>query len=184
MSPYFTPHCALGPDKCEACFARIVARERSEKDENRATGIPQDRNSAAPSERKADGTFKPGSKSANPGGQPKWVKQFRDSLKDIAPKGQEIIAKIYARALDTSALERIVEDGESTPEQVLRAEKQMHDRFSLAQQATAEVLKYTLPKPTTRVKVDGKMENPLAGMTTEQLLEWGRNLKSKPEEGK
>lgn len=145
---YYTPHCALGPSECRACS------ERKEMHENHDSGIPQERNSADPAKRRLDGRFGKGN-SANPGGQPKWMKETRESLRRMLPGSAE-------------RLEGIIRDGE--------------DKDSVA--AIRLLFDFTLPKPTQKHKVTGKVENPLAGMTTEQLLEWGRNLKEAKKEDK
>lgn len=121
--------------------------------------------------------FKPG-KSGNPGGLPKWVKQVRESLRSLAPKGQAVVAKIFARALDTERLEKIVAAEESTPEQVLKAEQSLHARLDLANRANAEILKYVLPKPTQRHKVEGQVQaGPLAGVPADELAAFIRQVR-------
>lgn len=102
------------------------------------TGIPQDRNAAA---RAPDGTFKPGAPSANPGGQPKWMREMRESLKAMLPSTRKRLANIIESGSDKDATA-----------------------------AARLVLEYTLPKPRARVKVEGAGSSPLAGLSAEQLV--------------
>lgn len=124
--------------------------------------------------------FRPG-KSGNPGGQPTWVKALRDSLKELSPKGRKVMERVFDRALNTDALTKVIEDGESSPEAVLKAETALHNRLALATKAQEVLLAYVLPKPTQRHKVSGQVENPLAGLSTEALQAF---LKGSKEEGK
>lgn len=118
-------------------------------------------------ERRRDGTIKRGS--ANPGGQPKEVKKFRDLLKGLHPQTASVARKVLRRARDTSALDRIVEDGEASPEARLDAEAQVNARLKLGVQMVAEVWKYSLPKPQSRVKVSGQLSNPIGELSTEDI---------------
>lgn len=92
-------------------------------------------------ERAPDGTFRPGAASPNPGGQPKWMKEMREGLKAMLPSARTRLAKIIEEGSDKDATA-----------------------------AARLVLEYTLPKPKTRVKVDGMGPSPLAGLTAEQLV--------------
>jgi hypothetical protein len=112
--------------------------------------------------------FVPG-KSGNPGGLPTWVKTLRDSLKELAPKGRQVVDRIFTRALNTEALEKIIDDGESTPEQVLKAETALQNRLALASKANEVVLGFVLPKPKQRVAVSGQLGNPLGDVPTEEI---------------
>jgi len=109
-------------------------------------------------------------KSGNPGGTPKWLRQVREGLRELAPEGLKVVRRIYSRANDVSELERIIQDGESSPEAVLKAEAALHDRLELAHKVNAESWKYLMPKPTQRHKVSGQLDgNPLREVTTEEI---------------
>lgn len=128
--------------------------------------IPQNRKAVA---RREDGTFADGSGSANPGGVPKEVKKFRDLLKGLLPQSERVARKVLQRAEDTSDLDAIIADGETSPETRLEAENALNARLKLGVQMNAEIWKYSVPKPTQRHKVSGQVENPLAGLSTEAL---------------
>lgn len=113
--------------------------------------------------------FRPG-KSGNPGGQPTWVKALRDSLKELSPKGRRVMERVFDRALNTETLDKIIGDGESSPEAVLKAETALQNRLSLATKAQEVLLTYVLPKPTQRHKVSGQLDgNPLREVSTEEI---------------
>jgi hypothetical protein len=102
--------------------------------------------SAVDVERRPDGTIKKGS--ANPGGQPKWVKEVRDSLRALHPVARD-------------RLEAIITQGE--------------DKDATA--AIRIVYDFSLPKPkqTHRVESDGK--DALGGLTPEQLVAFVKGQK-------
>lgn len=102
---------------------------------------PQERTAAVAAERRPDGTFGPGN-AANPGGQPKWLKQVRESLKALTPLAAE-------------RLKGIILDGE--------------DKDSVA--AAKVVLEYTVPKPKQTHKVEGGGRI-LTDVTTQALVEF------------
>lgn len=121
-----------------------------------------------PPERRTPG-FKPG-QSGNPGGLPKWMKEFREHLKGLSPRTHEVAKKILDRALRTEDLEKVINDGESAPEAVLAAEKALATRMDQAHRMTAEIWSYTLTKPRAKLQLSGSIENPFAGMSTEEIL--------------
>lgn len=129
-----------------------------------------------PQGRGGPGQFKPG-KSGNPGGLPRWLKEFRDALKGVAPEGLVVVRRIYERANNVEALEKIINDGESSPEAVLKAEAALHDRLELAHKVNAESWKYLLPKPTLKHKVSGELGNPMTGVSTEDIQAFIRATK-------
>lgn len=138
---------------------------------------PQDR---APVERAPDGTVVSGGGSLNPGGQPAWVREFREAFGNrCAPKAEQVLNRILDRALDTSDLDKALTDG--TPEVQLKAEQAVSERLKQAGQAADTVLKYVLPKPTApqEVTVTDKRDA-FAGLTAEQLVELAKH---KPQEG-
>lgn len=89
-------------------------------------------------ERRKDGTVKKGS--PNPGGQPKWVKEVRDSLRALHPAARE-------------RLQHIIESGEDKD----------------ANAAIRLVYDFSLPKPkqSHKVTVGG---DPLKGVPDDQLV--------------
>lgn len=109
------------------------------------------------------------------------MKEFREHLKGLSPRTHEVAKKILDRALNASDLEKVINDGESAPEAVLAAEKALATRMDQAYRMTAEIWSYTLTKPKTKVHLSGGVENPLAGMSVEQVL---LVAGLKPEEGK
>jgi len=92
-------------------------------------------------------TFKPG-QSGNPGGQPKWVKQVRDALRTCVEKGAE-------------KLEYIIENGE-------------HKDVIAATKLAAE---FTLRKPKQTHRVEHKGQDPLAGLTPEEIVKFVKGEK-------
>lgn len=123
------------------------------------------------------GQFKPGV-SGNPGGQPKWVREFRDAFgQRCAPKAEAVLNRILDRALDTSDLDKAMVDG--TPEVQLEAERALSERMRQAGSAADTVLKYVLPKPTQQVEVTVPQGAQFAGLSPAELLELA---KQKPQE--
>ena len=128
--------------------------------------------------RDADGKVTAGGGSLNPGGQPKWLREFREAFgQRCAPKAEQVLNRILDRALDTSVLDAAMESEDVDTR--LAAEKRISERMQQAGQAADTVLKYVLPKPKQEVAVvvDDKREA-FAGLTTAQLLEMAKN---KPE---
>lgn len=107
----------------------------------------------------------------NPGGQPKWLKEFREKLKGLAPDTEAVARKVLGRFTDTADLQRIMDDPTASDEAKLGAEKAIATRGDQAIRMTGEIWPYILTKPTTRVRVEGRLENPLSGLSTEQLLQ-------------
>lgn len=97
--------------------------------------------SAQDSEAQAPGKpFKKG-QSGNPGGQPAWVKKVRDSLKKCSPLAVRTLKDVMRNGPDK---ERV--------------------------RAAAEVLKYVVPAPKQRVKVERDGKDPLASLSPEELV--------------
>lgn len=101
--------------------------------------MSQEDKSAEAVERRPDGTVKKGS--PNPGGQPKWVKEVRDSLRALHPVARE-------------RLETIITNGEDKDANV----------------AIRIVYDFSLPKPKQTHRVEGGGRDALAGLTPEQLV--------------
>lgn len=107
---------------------------------------PQDRNptESTGTGRNPDGTFGKGN-SANPGGQPKWVKAARDAMRDeLWPLAQRHLRRVLSGEAPR----------DTTPtEDALYADVTVEDRTTAAKL----VVEYTLPKPKQSVsaKVDG-----------------------------
>lgn len=129
-------------------------------------GIPQNRD---PAMRRPDGKFGPGN-SANPGGQPQYMKRFREALKGLHPDTEQLARKVIQRALDVKDLEEIVANSGDDPQRRVNAEKAIATRLDQGMRMTAEVWRYTLTPPKARVKVEGVGPSPLAGLTPEQLV--------------
>lgn len=131
--------------------------------------------------RAADGTVAAGGGSLNPGGQPAWVREFREAFgQRCAPKAEAVLNRILDRALDTEALDDGLEHEDV--EVRLVAEKRLSERMMQAGQAADTVLKYVLPKPKQEVEVSAApgTSAAFAGLSTEQLLELAKH---KPQEG-
>lgn len=103
--------------------------------------VPELRNSVDAVIREADGTFARG-KSPNPGGQAKWLKEVRQSLRDLTP-------------LAAKTLKQVMEEGAKDSDKTAAAKV---------------VLEYTVPKPKQTHRVEGKGGDPLASLTAEQLV--------------
>lgn len=106
---------------------------------------PQDRDADeyAQPRRHNDGTFVRGSGSANPGGQPKWVKRTRDALKDCAPLAVRHLERMLGAPAPVD---------ESPAEAAIYAKASARDRNAAADM----VLRYTLTLPKATVKHEGK----------------------------
>lgn len=139
--------------------------------------LPQDRKSVPDAARNEDGTFTTGRGSPNPGGQPKEIKKFRELLKGLLPQSVSVARKVLNRAENTEDLEAIIADGATSPEARLEAENALNARLKLGAQMNAEIWKYSVPKPTTRVKMSGQVANPLAGVSNEALEAYLRGEK-------
>lgn len=85
--------------------------------------------------------FKPG-QSGNPGGQPAWLKKVRQSLRGLTPLARKTLREVMKNA---------PKDGDKV-------------------RAAEVVLKYTVPQPKQRVEVSRGGNDPLAGLTPEQLV--------------
>lgn len=114
--------------------------------------------SPAESKRAPDGTILPGKGSLNPGGQPKWVKEFRDAMRDrCAPLAERHLFRVLGGE----------EPGQA--EDPVYAGLTADDRTKAAK----VVLELVLPKPKQSVRLSGDKRNPvlpLGGATLEQLL--------------
>ena len=123
-----------------------------------------------------------GGGSLNPGGLPKWRREFADAFGErCAPKAERVLNRILDRALNIDVLEAVLEsDGSS--EAKLAAEKRISDRMAQGGAAADTVLKYVLPKPTQQVEVSATPGTAaaFAGLSASQLLEIA---KMKPPEG-
>lgn len=86
---------------------------------------------------------------ANPGGQPKWLKGVRESLKNLTP--------LAARTLES----------------VMTGADKDADRVAAAK----VVLEYTVPKPKQTLKVSGDKNAPFSALSLEDLLALGRGVK-------
>lgn len=109
------------------------------------SGQQQDRVAVDP-ERGEDGRLRPGGGSLNPGGQPKWVKEVRDSLRSrCLPLAEKHLYRVLNGDEEAASLKDKSE-------------------------AARIVLEYTVPKPKAQVRVkhSGTIA-PLAGLTHEQL---------------
>lgn len=128
--------------------------------------------------RTPEGKVAAGGGSLNPGGQPKWLREFRDAFgARCAPKAEAVLNRILDRALDIGDLEAAAESEDVDTR--LAAEKRISERMQQAGAAADTVLKYVLPKPKQEVAVtvDDKREV-FAGLTTAELAELA---KQKPE---
>jgi hypothetical protein len=119
----------------------------------------QDRRAVAEPDRAEDGTLLPGSGSLNPGGQPKWVKAFRDAMRDrCAPLAEKHLFRVLGGVEPGQAVDDPVYSGLTADDRT---------------KAAKVVLELVLPKPKQSVKVSGDRKNPLGplvGWTPEQLL--------------
>ena len=139
---------------------------------------PQDRKPVA---RDENGKVTSGGGSLNPGGQPKWVREFRDAFAEgCAPKAKAVLNRILDRALDTSALDKALADGE--PEVQVRAEQALAERMKQGGSAADTVLKYVLPKPAQQVEVSATpgAKAAFAGLPPEQLVELAKHKPHEP----
>lgn len=105
----------------------------------------QDSRAVAPPARAKDGKLLPGGPSLNPGGQPEWVRRTKEDLRACVPGA-------------VKRLKSIIESG--SDDDAARAAKVIFD--------------FTIPKPATKIDVDADVKqsvSPLAGLSTEQLLE-------------
>jgi hypothetical protein len=109
-------------------------------------------------ERESDGKWLPG-QSPNPGGMPKWVKTFRDAMRDrCAPLAERHLYRVLGG-------QEAGRDDSDPVYQGLTAD----DRTKAAK----VVLELVLPKPKQSVRLSGDKKNPvapLAGLTVDQLL--------------
>lgn len=112
------------------------------------TDVRQVTSADAGIERVQRGHFAPG-KSANPGGQSKWLTEIRAGLKAMHPAARE-------------RLEKIIKDGTDKD----------------AASAIRVLYEFTLPKPKQRVKVEGANRSPFEGLSLEDLLALGRGVKA------
>ena len=122
-----------------------------------ASDKPQVRKEQGTPVRRADGTFDKGS-SGNVGGQPQWVREFRDAFgKRCAPLAEQVLHDVLSGA---------------------EPDAKVSDKVSAAD----TVLKYVLPKPTQQVEVSAPPGTAaaFAGLSAAQLLEIA---KMKPPEG-
>lgn len=119
-------------------------------------GKRQDTKSHPEPERGERGKWLPGV-SPNPGGQPKWVRGLRESLREhCAP----LAARHLARVLGGP-----VPKDETPEEAAVYAEVSADDRT----RAAKVVLEYTMPKPKATVTVQHTGNNMLAGLSVEEL---------------
>lgn len=119
-------------------------------------------------------------RSGNPGGQPKWIKAFRDAFGErCAPKAEQVLNRVLDRALNTEQLEKVlahsvqIEDAEGA----LKCEQALAERYRQGTAAADIALKYVLPKPKTELEVSGPGGSPLVpeapphdALTPEQRL--------------
>ncbi len=115
---------------------------------------PQVRQSEAPP-RRPDGTMLPGH-TANPGGQPKWVKAVRDALETIV---SDKAIKLLDQVIGGEAIDVKIEgvDVKMTP--------QMADRL----RAVDIALSYSLAKPKQQLELSGDPERPLEVVNLKKL---------------
>lgn len=125
--------------------------------------------------RKEDGTFAKG-QSGNAGGRTQWEKELREAIRTrFHDKGLPVIDKIFERATNTSALERVINSPDSPDDNVLRAEKALTERLEQAARVTLKLAEFALPKPVQKIEVDEKKKTrPLENFTTEDM----RNLQT------
>jgi len=124
---------------------------------------PHIRNSEDGADREADGTFAKG-KSGNPGGLPKWQKEFREAFGErCAPKAERVLNRVLDRALDVEDIEKALKlaSDEDDATGIIRAEVALSERYKQATAAADVVLKYVLPKPKTEVELSGPGGAPL-----------------------
>lgn len=124
---------------------------------------PHIRNSEDEIARENDGTFSKG-KSGNPGGLPKWQKEFREAFGErCAPKAERVLNRVLDRALEVEDIEKALkmasEQDDATG--IIRAEMALSERYKQATAAADVVLKYVLPKPKTEVELSGPGGAPL-----------------------
>lgn len=137
--------------------------------------------SNAPVVRSPTGALAKGGGSLNPGGVPKWRREFAEAFGErCAPKAEQVLNRILDRALDIAPLEKALESEDLDTR--LAAEKRISERMGQAGAAADTVLKYVLPKPKQElaVTVDDKREA-FAGLTTAELAELAKR-KPEPEE--
>jgi hypothetical protein len=101
-------------------------------------------------ERDESGKWMPG-QSPNPGGMPKWVKAFRDAMRErCAPLAERHLFRVLGG----------VEPGQA--EDPVYASITADDRTKAAK----VVLDLVLPKPQSRVKVSGDRKNPISPLAS------------------
>jgi len=98
--------------------------------------------------RREDGTFGAGN-SANPGGQPRWLKSVRESLKTLTPLARDTLQHVMENAAKDS------------------------DKVAAAK----VVLEFTVPKPKQTHRVEHKGQDPLAGLTPEEIVRFVKGEK-------
>lgn len=95
--------------------------------------------------------------SGNPGGQPAWVNQVRNALRDVASEGAELCGRVVR-----GEKIKLVIDGtevEVTPD--------LKDRLRAAEIAFA----YTLPKPDAETIASAMRDsNPLAALSDDEVV--------------
>jgi hypothetical protein len=120
-------------------------------------GDPQASTPQGPA-RDEKGRILPGQGSLNPSGQPAWVAEIREQLRQGLPAA----AKTLAGIIDGTATQRALDRAGN--EVVL--DPPFKDRVA----AVKVLFEFTLPKPKLEVGRDQQRAVPLAGMTREDLL--------------
>lgn len=107
------------------------------------------------------GGMLPGRQSLNPGGKPKWVKDFQVVFRDrLAERAAAILERVMDRALDTADIDAQIEAAQNAerPEIYARLESEKNERYKQATHAAGHALKYILPviKPAEKVSAEEK----------------------------
>lgn len=124
----------------------------------RGDNRPQVTKEHAPPERSADGKWVKGS-SGNSGGQPQWVREFREAFgKRCAPLAEQVLHNVLSGA---------------------EPDAKVSDKVSAAD----TVLKYVLPKPTQQVEVTVPQGAQFAGLSPAELLELAKQKPKEEPEG-
>jgi len=97
----------------------------------------------------------PGRGSLNPGGKPKWVKEFQIVFRDrLAQRAADVLERVMDRALNVEDIEKAVREAEAQnkPHVIASLEGALNERYKQATNAAGHALKYILPV----VKMDNK----------------------------
>lgn len=99
------------------------------------------------------GGMLPGRQSLNPGGKPKWVKDFQIVFRErLAERAAAVLERVMDRALNSEDIEAKMADPATSPEAVAALDHELNERYKQATNAAGHALKYILPA----VKPDSK----------------------------